>query len=59
LRRQGVVGKYVEFCGPGIAALSLADRATVSLGQDFVVAGFQGGLRLPRSLPGCRTILTL
>ncbi|MGH8221430.1 MAG: aconitase family protein, partial [Woeseiaceae bacterium] len=30
LRRHGVVGKYVEFFGRGVAALSLADRATVS-----------------------------
>src|SRR5208337_3688608 len=26
----GVVGKFVEFYGPGIAALPLADRATIS-----------------------------
>ena len=30
LRRKGVVGKFVEFCGPGLDALSLADRATVA-----------------------------
>src|SRR5262245_14132317 len=30
LRKHGVVGKFVEFCGPGVACLSLADRATVS-----------------------------
>src|SRR5205814_1050908 len=30
LRRKGVVGKFVEFYGPGIAALSLADRATIA-----------------------------
>jgi aconitate hydratase len=30
LRAKGVVGKFVEFFGPGLAALSLADRATVS-----------------------------
>ncbi|MBW7852124.1 MAG: aconitate hydratase AcnA [Rhodospirillales bacterium] len=29
LRAKGVVGKFVEFCGPGVAALSLADRATI------------------------------
>src|SRR5947209_1222213 len=28
LRKQGVVGKFVEFYGPGIATLPLADRAT-------------------------------
>ncbi|TNE38050.1 MAG: aconitate hydratase AcnA, partial [Alphaproteobacteria bacterium] len=30
LRAQGVVGKFVEFYGPGIAELGLADRATIS-----------------------------
>jgi aconitate hydratase len=30
LRKKGVVGKFVEFYGPGVAALSLADRATIS-----------------------------
>ncbi len=30
LRAKGVVGKFVEFYGPGIANLSLADRATVA-----------------------------
>ncbi len=30
LRKKGVVGKFVEFYGPGIRELSLADRATVS-----------------------------
>ncbi len=29
LRKKGVVGKFVEFCGPGIATLPLADRATI------------------------------
>lgn len=29
LRQHGVVGKFVEFFGPGIASLSLADRATI------------------------------
>ena len=29
LRKKGVVGKFVEFFGPGLAALSLADRATI------------------------------
>ncbi|HET6363317.1 MAG TPA: aconitate hydratase AcnA [Gemmatimonadota bacterium] len=29
LRQKGVVGKFVEFYGPGIASLSLADRATI------------------------------
>ena len=30
LRRKGVIGKLVEFFGPGAAALSLPDRATLS-----------------------------
>ncbi len=30
LRSHGVVGKFVEFCGPGLESLSLADRATIA-----------------------------
>ena len=30
LRKKGVVGKFVEFYGPGVAALTLADRATIA-----------------------------
>jgi len=30
LRKLGVVGKFVEFFGPGVAELALADRATLS-----------------------------
>ena len=30
LRRKGVVGKLVEFFGPGLATLPLADRATIA-----------------------------
>src|SRR5437660_5224912 len=29
LRKKGVVGKFVEFYGPGMAALPVADRATI------------------------------
>jgi aconitate hydratase len=29
LREKGVVGKFVEFFGPGVSALPLADRATI------------------------------
>jgi aconitate hydratase len=29
LRRQGVVGKFVEFYGPGVSNVPLADRATI------------------------------
>ena len=30
LRQKGVVGKFVEFYGPGVRELSLADRATIA-----------------------------
>ncbi|RUO22583.1 aconitate hydratase AcnA [Aliidiomarina iranensis] len=30
LREKGVVGKFVEFYGPGLASLPLADRATIA-----------------------------
>ena len=30
LRKHGVVDKFVEFCGPGLSALSLPDRATLA-----------------------------
>ena len=30
LRKKGVVGKFVEFYGAGLSALSLADRATIA-----------------------------
>jgi len=29
LRKKGVVGRFVEFYGPGVSALPLADRATI------------------------------
>jgi aconitate hydratase len=29
LRKKGVVGKFVEFFGPGLSAMTLADRATI------------------------------
>jgi aconitate hydratase len=29
LRKRGVVGKFVEYCGPGLRTLSVADRATL------------------------------
>ena len=29
LRKRGVVGKFVEYFGPGLANLSIADRATI------------------------------
>ena len=30
LRKKGVVGKFVEFCGDGLSSLTVADRATIS-----------------------------
>ncbi|MDR2866817.1 MAG: aconitate hydratase AcnA [Methanomassiliicoccaceae archaeon] len=30
LRKRGVVGKFVEFCGPGYKELDLADRSTIA-----------------------------
>jgi aconitate hydratase len=30
LRKKGVVGKFVEFYGPGLGALALTDRATIA-----------------------------
>jgi aconitase A len=30
LRKRGVVARFVEFCGPGLSQLPLADRATIS-----------------------------
>jgi aconitate hydratase len=30
LRKKGVVGKFVEFYGPGVSVLPVADRATIS-----------------------------
>jgi aconitate hydratase len=30
LRARGVIGAFVEFCGPGIASLTLTERATLS-----------------------------
>ncbi len=30
LRKEGVVNKFVEFCGPGVTTMKLADRATIA-----------------------------
>jgi aconitate hydratase len=36
LRKLGVVGKFVEFFGPGLDALSVADRATIAnMGPEY------------------------
>ena len=47
LRKKGVVGKFVEFFGPGLDAMSLADRATIA----NMAPGIRRHLRL---LPGRR-----
>lgn len=36
LRKEGVVGKFVEFFGPGVTSMSLADRATIAnMGPEY------------------------
>jgi aconitate hydratase len=30
LRQRGVVGKFVEFFGPGVDSLTVADRSTIA-----------------------------
>ncbi len=36
LRKQGVVGKFVEFFGAGVSSMSLADRATIAnMGPEY------------------------
>jgi len=36
LRKKGVVGKFVEFCGPGYKELDLADRSTIAnMGPEY------------------------
>ena len=36
LRKLGVVGKFVEFYGPGLANLTLADKATIAnMGPEY------------------------
>ncbi|MDT9115806.1 aconitase family protein, partial [Escherichia coli] len=30
LRAKGVVGRFVEFYGPGLSSMTLADRATIA-----------------------------
>ncbi len=30
LRKKGVVGKFVEFFGEGVGAITVADRATIA-----------------------------
>src|SRR5690348_13482204 len=36
LRKTGVVGKFVEYFGPGVGSLALADRATLEIGRAHV-----------------------
>ena len=54
LRQKGVVGKFVEFFGPGLANLALADRATIANmapGVRSHLRHLSGGPEGPR-LPG-------
>jgi aconitate hydratase len=44
LRKEGVVGKFVEFCGPGVTKMKLADRATIANMPDRS-DGSRGGTR--------------
>ena len=54
LRERGVVGKFVEFFGPGLHTLGLADRATIgNMSPEFEVdlrdlPGRPGDPALPR-----------
>jgi aconitate hydratase len=66
LRQTKVVGKFVEFYGPGAKALSLPDRATIAnmapeygatmgfFGIDEVTTGYLAGTGRPPEL--CRTV---
>ncbi|WAR29558.1 ACOC-like protein [Mya arenaria] len=49
LRSVGVVGKFVEFFGPGVSALSIADRATISnmCPEYGATVGFFPGFGIP------------
>ena len=36
MRKLGVVGKFVEFYSPGLASLTLADKATIAnMGPEY------------------------
>lgn len=66
LRKTKVVGKFVEFFGPGAKALSLPDRATIAnmapeygatmgfFGIDEVTTGYLEGTGRPKEL--CKTV---
>ena len=53
LRKKGVVGKFVEFFGPGLAALPLADRATIAnMAPEYgATCGIFPGRRRDAALP--------
>src|SRR3546814_13341962 len=63
LRKQGVVGKFVEFYGDGLQHLPLADRATISdrksvvQGQGVSVRVDLGGPRLFKKKTSNSTVL--
>jgi len=66
LRKTRVVGKFVEFYGPGAKALSLPDRATIAnmapeygatmgfFGIDEITTGYLAGTGRPKEL--CKTV---
>ena len=60
LREHGVVGKFVEFYGPGVPNLPLADRATIGnmspeFGSTCAIFPIDAGdAALPASSPGAR-----
>jgi aconitate hydratase len=54
LRKRGVVGKFVEFFGPGLAHLTIADRATLGnmspeYGHDALSQGHRPPARVDRA----------
>ena len=60
LRKKGVVGKFVEFYGPGLPNLPLADRATIAnMAPEYGATcgdlpGRRGDAALPASSPAAR-----
>jgi aconitate hydratase len=60
LRKKGVVGKFVEFFGPGLDYMTLADRATIAnMAPEYgATCGFfpvDGETSLPQAMSGRET----
>ncbi len=57
LRKKGVVDKFVEFYGPGLSSLGLADRATIAnmapgiRSHDGILSGGRGDARATSNAP--------